>query len=68
MFADSEALLSKPARLQNSLLRALLGYLPTITSGVQFSSTVKDPWCPRLIPFEFPYNYQKCPNIGTMQE
>ena len=31
------------------------GYMPTMVSGVQFS--VKDPWCPQLIPIEFSYNW-----------
>ena len=47
-----KTLLSKPVRLQNSLLLTLLGYSLTIVSGVQFSFHFKDPWCPQLVPFE----------------
>ena len=50
-----KTLLSKPVRLQNSLLLALLDYSPAIVSGVQFS--FKDPWCLQLVPFEFSYSW-----------
>ena len=41
----------------SSLPLALLGYLPTIVSGVDLS-LFQDTWCPQLVPFEFLYNCQ----------
>ena len=58
--ADEDAIV-ETGPFANSLLLALLGYLPIIVSGVQFS--FKDPWCPQLVPFEFSYNCQKFPKI-----
>ena len=48
-----KTLLSKPVRLQNSLLLALLGYLPTIDSGVQFSFLLRILGVRNWFPFNF---------------